>query len=566
MTNKKVHHQKVKPQTITGSKDASTPKKPSWLSTLWLRKMHQVPYQISFILLFFFTYFTYSDVFVRAVQASYVCSEPGTMDFLTQQDFGALYLISRYALLIFHSPVWGSLIFSIVLTLIAVLLDRAFRVPLWLRGVFTVVPFGLLFYFAQQGIGLYYKSEPSLFMLQTLGTFLIALVLALVLPRLLKRKHNSEAGETKGWHMIPFGLLATFLSYGAVEGYSHTVDCENTRLTARMQNQIANNNLTLLTVEGLRAKQPSRSVAAYYALGLLHNEQILEHLFDISFHFPKVTLPKNDGTGEYGIFTSDCNFYSGLINAGYRAAMDHIVMDGPSLYSLKRMALCAILKGNKALANKYLTIIGKVPFEKDFVEEYRPYVDNPDLIRQNYTFNQLLKLSPMEHHFEQNYRSPVFLGYYTGILQGSNEALPPSMAACLYSKDLPNLAERALQLKQMNYPMPLSVMEALSIFGRKNPEIFNYFPELADTQRQITHPATANVNSFFLAIQQYFQEKYKGADDWRSRMSKELTNGISDELRAHLSPNWLGHYVYYYYCENVVMKNEKQKSKESSVN
>lgn len=547
---------------------ADTPQAPKQAGgqSLWLRLMRKAPYPILFVCLYFFVTLTYGDVFTRTLQDSFVCNDASTMEFLTKQDHGSLYLWGRYALLIFHNIWLGGLVFTLLLWGIGALLDRAFRLPLWLRGLCAIVPVGLLYYFASQGIKIYYKSEPSLFLLQTIGVFLIALVLGWGLPKLLKRTASAAPTTLKGWRKIPVGLLVSLLSYGGLQTYAHSISGKNAILTARMQNCLLANDLSPLMSLGAESQQPTRSVAAYYALGLLHNDLMLEHLFDINFNFPDLQMNENDGSNEYGIFNSDCCFYSGLLNASYRAAMDHIVMDGPRLYYLKRMALCAILKQEKALAEKYLTIISKVPFESDFVEQYRPYLDDPALIKQNYTFSKLLDLTPVEQRFEQNYRTPVFLGYYVGILQGNNEALAPSMAACLYSKDLPNLAQRTLQYKQIGGSLPLSVMEALSIYSRKNPVVFKFFPELDESQSRIPHPAVANVNNFFITIQQYFQKKYNGDSKWREYMSQELSKGISKDLREQLAGDWLGHYVYYYYCENVVQKDQNNKKSESSVN
>lgn len=566
MTRKKIHQPEADKEATPPVSSTTKSAKSMQENSKWLRMMHRLPYFLSFILLWFFVSITYGDVFTRSVQESFVCSDASSMAFLTGQENGTLYLLGRYALLIFHNVWLGGFIFSLILTAIAVLLDRAFRLPLWLRGVFTIVPFALLYCFVTKGIELYYKNEPSLFIIQTVAILLIALVLAIALPYALRHFCTSKNEQPQGWRRIPVGMLVTLLSFGGMEMYAHSISVENTILTARMQNHILDNDLNPLIEEGFNAQQPTRSVAAYYALGLLHNDQLLEHLFDISFLYPEIDVKQNDGSGEYGIFLSDCCFYSGLINGSYRAAMDQTVMDGPRLYYLKRMALCAILNQEKNLADKYLTIISKVPFEKDFVEQYRPYIDNPELIKQNYAFNHSLNLRPVEQRFEQNYRRPLFLGYYTGILQGSNEALAPSMAACLYAKDLPNLAQRAIQYKNLKKQLPLSVMEGLALFARKHPFIYKYFPELQVNNQGLAHPAVNDINNFFLSIQSLFEEKYHGAPDWRQRMSDDLQNGISKELHDKLAPDWKGHYVFYYYCENVKMKDQSKHSKESSVN
>lgn len=520
-----------------------------------------LPYLLSFLCLWGFCTFTYGEVFTRCVQESFISSDAELMKHLTDQEYGTLYLFGRYLLLAFHNPWTGGLLFSLMLTAAVRLLDAAFRLPRWLRGASALLPFGLLAYFVHQGISLYYKNEPSLFVLQATGLFAAAALLALA-ARFLPRK--AEATAAARWQRWPIGTLVVLAGFLPLHFYARHCG-ENTFLTAKMQNRILDNDTFSLVEDGLQAKQPTRAVAAYYAIGLLQTNQMLERLFDISFHFPEVKLKQLDGTNEYGIFNADCNFFCGLVNSSYHAAMDQLVMNGPRLYYLKRMALCALLNGEKALAEKYLTVISQVPLEKDFVETYRPMADNPELLAEHPVFGKVLALKPIEQRFEQNYRTPTFLGYSIGMMQGSNLALDPSIAACLYSKDLPNLALRAAQYKRIHGNLPLSVMEALTIHGRKHPDLYQYFPELDERNQRFMNPAIASINNFYLAIQNYFQSKYNNAPDWRQKMSAALKEGIDDELRAQLAPEWVGHYVYYYYCENVKPR-QQEKQENHSVN
>ena len=520
-----------------------------------------LPYLITFLCLWTFSSFTYGDVFTRTVQESFIASDAELMKHLTDQEHGQIYIIGRYLLLMFHNKWLGGFLFSILLTAAAFLLDYTFRTPKWLRGVSALLPFGFLYYVAQQGIALFYKNEPSLFVLQATGILLVTAILALISKMILNKFFPRQAIIAPyGWRRWSWGTLVALLSFGTVQYYAVTVR-QNTILTAKMQNGVLNNDMTTLIEAGQAADQPTRSVAAYYAIGLLQTNQLLEHLYDISFHFPKEKLTSNEGIGEYGIFNADCNFYAGLINSSYRSAMDQIVMNGPRLYYLKRIALCSILNQEKELANKYLNMISKVPFESEFVETYSPMVDHPEYIRQHVSFAKVQALHPMEQRFEQNYRTPTFLGYNVGMMQGNNESLAPSMAACMYSKDLPNLALRAVQYKRIFGTLPLSVQEALSIHARKHPDLYQYFPELNDANLRLPNPANTNVNNFYLSIQEHFQKKYGGAQDWRERMGKELKGGISEDLRELIAHDWKGHYVYYYYCENI---NKPQEEKQTS--
>ena len=562
MTRKKPHPQAsapVRPEE-TGAAPISSSKKKKTHFTFFNSR---ISYLLTFVTLWIFCTFTYGEVFTRTVQESFVTSDTEMMKHLTDQEHGQLYLMGRYCLLMFHNKWIGGLLFSLILTVTARLFDYVFCVPKWLRGISALIPFTYLFFIVQEGISIYYKAEPSAFLLIGLGLFAVAMVLGIIAKIIFSKFFPARAiVAPQGWRKYPIGALVVLLSFVPLNYYAKTAG-ENTILTAKMQNCILRNEVYSLGEIGLTAERPTRSVAAYCAVGLAYTDQILERLFDINFNFPDAHVDTSDGVGEYGIFVSDCNFYSGLLNASYRSAMDQNVMNGPRLYYLKRMALCAILNQEKELAQKYLDIISKVPFESDFVETYTPMMEKPELATLEPSFNKVISLIPREHKFEQNYRNPTFLGYHVGLMMGSNDALAPSIAACLYSKDLANMAQRAMQYKKMVNYLPLSMQEALSIFGRKNPSVYQVFPDLND--ENLMNPAVTNVNNFYLTIQSYFQEKYDNAGDWREQMSKELAGGISDDLRAYLQKDWLGHYVYYYYCENVAKKQEAKKE-ESGVN
>lgn len=452
----------------TAGKTATPPSaSPQPFLLRFARTAKWLPYALLFAGFWWFAAFTYGEVFERAVQESFVCTDAELMKSLTDQDFGSVYVFSRYLLLVFHSPLLGGALLSLLLTASAFFLDRAFRLPLAWRGVTGLLPAALLVYCSSWGIHLYYKSEPSLFVLFSLLFFLASALLGIVLPLLTKAKteETAEAGHKAGLRW-PVGLLTAAVAVAGVHLYA-TQTQDNTIRTARMQLRILEGDIPALVNDGLEAPQPSRSVAAYYAVGLLYTDRLLDDLFNISYHYPDIHLKDVDGSGEYGIFNADCNFFSGLINPSYRCAMDQVVMNGPRLYYLKRMAICAIANGEQALAKKYLNIIRQVPFEDDFVAYYAPIADQPELEKQDPVIHKVLQLYPQEQQFEQHYRNPTFLGYNVGVLQGTNQALPPSIAACLYSKDLPNMAQRAIQLKQLLPVLPMPVMEALSIFSRK---------------------------------------------------------------------------------------------------
>ena len=58
--------------------------------------------------------------------------------------------------------------------------------------------------------------------------------------------------------------------------------------------------------------------------------------------------------------------------------MTSFVSDGPSVITVKMMALCAVLNGEKALARRYFHMLRQQPFEGAFIEKYEPLIQHPE--------------------------------------------------------------------------------------------------------------------------------------------------------------------------------------------
>lgn len=539
-----------------------------------------LPYLLTFLLAWIFCTAIYGDVFTRAQQDSYVSANAETMKYLTDQAYGHLYWWGRYLLLVYKSALLGGLLLALLLTAATYGLDRFLCLPRPLRGISAIPAFALLWWMVSRGYSLFYKNEPSVIVLYPLALALAALAgagLTALVKRLARKAAASraatpteaaQAAPAPLWKRLPWGCLVPVACFAALTPYT-LVHNENEILTARMQNRVLTgeaDEIALLVEDGLSARQPSRSVAAYYAVGLMQTGQLLEHVFDIPYKYPEMPLDQKDGSEEYGIFESDCNFFVGLTNASYRAGMDQVVMNGPRLYQLKRMALCALLNRETALAEKYLTLVGEVPFEQDFVERYRPMLTDTTLIDADPVLSQVRKLRPEEQRFEQNYRRPIFMGYNIGLLSGSNEAIDASIAACLYSKDLNNAYMRIAVLSSLNRPLPSCAQEALVILGLKQPAVFERYPEYSPANAGRPGSPYTTVQSFIADIQKFYQEKYSGAANWQEKMKADLKGGIPEDIRDYLATDWMGHYVYYYYCENIKTKDNGENKNKSGVN
>lgn len=483
------------------------------------RTARVLTYVVGYIAIYLLLAWGCGDVLARAEQESYVSTSPDTLYFLLSQPLGHWYWLLRWPLLLFKWAWVGALLLAAIYTLTARLADVALRLPRKFEGLGFVLPLVQVGWMVWRGANLYYKNEPSLFIAIALYTLAATALVALASWWLMRKQARVVPPSVR-----PMGLAVALLLTAGTAGAARYFN-ENVILHARMQLMQWQQNWDGMVEAGRSARQPNRAVAAYYAIGLEENDQLLDGIFNIPYEYPQEKLDTLDGNEESGLFQADCNFHAGLLNTAYRNAMDHVVMNGPSLYYYKRMALCALLKGEKALCRKYLTLISQMPFESDFVEKYTAMLNNAQLINEDAELKHVLSLLPKEDNFEQNYLPPLFLGYNVGLMQGTDATLFTSVAACLYQKDLMGFYPRAQLLAQKGYSLPMCMQEALCILAIKHPElpIRQQFP-------QIGQFVASSVNSFLLDAQPYAKDRLA--------------------LRHKLRKQWLGTYMYYYYTEN----------------
>ncbi len=491
----------------------------------------RLTYALGFLALLAFTTWGYADVFTRAEQESYISTGSDTLYYLLSQPLGHLYWLTRWPLTLFKWAWLGGPLLALVWTLTAWLTDRALRLPRPLWGLGFVVPLAQMGWIVWRGTNLYYKTEPSLFVAIALGLLLVAALAAGLgaLARRFKRRLSGAAeaivptSAPSRWSALPWTAFVLVVLIGGATWGARRFN-ENEILTARLQNLAAEQRWDDMIDLALAARQPSRAVAAYHAIALTETDRLLDGLFAIPYEFPKVRLDLHDGSEEYGLFVADANYHAGLINAAYRGAMDRTVMDGPRLCYLKRMAICALLNGEKALCRKYLILIGRCPFEEDFVAKYTALLDHPERIDDDAELKHVRSLAPREDRFEQNYQAPAFLGYNVGLETGSDATLQTSAAACLYSKDLGRFLPRAQIMAQKGMTFPAAMQQAIAIMALKDPSMLELF------QKQVGPYVGDEIRAFLVDAKPYVKDRLA--------------------LRHNLREKWIGTYVYYYYTEN----------------
>lgn len=505
----------------------------------------RMTYGIGFLLLAVFCCWTYGDVFRHIALDDFVCSDAEAMTYVRRQSMGSLYWGARYVLLVFKNQWLGGILMAALLTLTAWLFDRCVsRRVVAFCGLGFLPVVCLLSWMVYRGYNLFFRCDVSTFVIWTLALFLVALIVGAVGWLV---NHGKQAVVSGGrLARCPVAAIVALLLYGGLT-WQAIVPGENVRVSCRMQNLQEEQEWQAMAEAARTCTQPSRSVAAYYVIALVQQNQLLERVFDIPYNYPDIELDDVGGNDEGVNYIADCNFYAGIPNAAYHTSMENLVMEGPRLRAFKRMVKCSIISGEDALARRYLNLISKVPFEQAFVEKYSAYVGHPDVYSKDPEFANVIALYPREQRFEQNYRQPVFLGYNVGLLSGTDQTLVTSVATCMYSKDLNNLLVRTNFLQQ-KISLPLVVQQSIAIASLNREGLLDNYPQVKANGMLMTE-----LTRFINDSRPFLDRQREAADD-------KAKDAVRKEMAEALRADWLGSYYYYYYCGNIDQTVKKTES------
>lgn len=439
------------------------------------KRVWKIPYfPLLFIALWIFSSIIYGDVFYMSQQTSFFAWDSTIMFSVLNQNFGWIDAIGRFLLLAFHYPLLGGAILALMLTFSAWLLDYLLGNKGKLHWIPMLLPFAFLGYFIYLDYSINYMRETSLLMSVPFCSLVILALLTLA-KRIVTRKHIPVIYKTQKEDTNRASLLTCAVVIVLFTGF--TLYCtekrENIIMTSKMQRMMEYSNWDSMIDEALSNKQPARSVAAYYALALAETGQLENRLFEIPYNFPETTVvapdeKENDGVSIYSI---DGDFYAGLVNSSYHTAMETLVRRGPQVFTLKRLARAAAMNGESELCHKYLEILSRCLVENEFVKRYSEYADNTVRMHAEPEFAHVAAKMPLDDSFEQNYRTPFFIGYNVALRGGrSSEALRTSIMACLYAKETDFLNRVILLRDSVLSPY---MEQAITLQSMRRPQIMN---------------------------------------------------------------------------------------------
>lgn len=495
-----------------------------------------------FFLLFtvLFIRYYYGEILWKMQDLAYFTSSFTELQQVVGSRINLPVYIGRFCLQFCYFPWLGSLFVTLILCLMQGVTERILRFGSshWWYLASYLPPAGIVVYMSLCNYNFIYEVDPSdLFirLLAALSVILFCWGCISIVRKVTGRKRAevsplSSKAAYSGWGVALAGMVILVL---------FARPDENLRAMTRMQyfTQQQEWDKVIDCTEGLSA--PTRPVAAYRSIALVNTNQLGERLFEIPYNYPELVMKISDGTylqNSY-FYTAEACFYSGLINTAYHHLMEFMILEGPSPFTLRLMTKCAVLNQEWELAERYLSVLEKMYFQRGFTEQYRNYIAHKELISKDAELASAFDLEPVVNAFEQMYQEPLFIGYYINLTKGkSRRSLDLSLAACLYAKELEAFLVRTQALRGQSH-IATHYQEAIALEGYSSGNGF-------EKQFPISPLVAERTKNLLMEISKYMDDKEKG----REVLRKEYGN----------------HFLYYYMFGN--MASSQQEGKETHKN
>ena len=323
--------------------------------------------------------------------------QSGAMFFqqVLQQPGGVLSWCGMYLTQYFYYPALGATMLVALWLVIYVCTLLGLRLPWYLSWVALIVPAMLLFAETSMTYAIYSNKVPDWWFTPTLFFTLVSLLVLLGRWRSLRLR--------LAW----VGCLAVasfFISYSwmvdarvpeplRVPFYS-CPDDDNFRTEIRMERAAERADWTTVLTELRQVKQkPTRAMWLYKNIALLQQGRLATDWlnYPVYTQLPQyadsIVLPMVEMQGPM------IYLLHGSIEFAYRWSMENMVEYGPSVKRLRLMVHCALIKGEWALADKYLTLLERTTFYSDWARQQRELIGHPELIAQHPLYALPLRLS-----------------------------------------------------------------------------------------------------------------------------------------------------------------------------
>jgi hypothetical protein len=217
-------------------------------------------------------------------------------------------------------------------------------------------------------------------------------------------------------------------------------------------------------------------------------------------------------------------YHYGQENYCYRWCMEDGVTYGWKVEYLKYMAKTSLINNDFKVAEKYLNILKKTMFHKDWAEKYTEYLYQPMKIRDSEEFKPIIDLLPPTNELASDLS--IIEMYLMTIFANGNSDNPVYQEQTLIA---------ALQMKDISLFWPRFFKYAEMHIGQHMPR---YYQEAAYLYGHLED----KVNISQMPFDQEVKDTYKRFTDFA-----EHCRGMSEEQMAKAFRPQFGHTFFYFY-------------------
>ncbi|MCR5312698.1 MAG: DUF6057 family protein [Bacteroidaceae bacterium] len=169
-------------------------------------------------------------------------------------------------------------------------------------------------------------------------------------------------------------------------------------------------------------------------------------------------------------------YYHGKTNFAYRWCIENSVEFGFKVQDIKNLVRCTIISQEWDVAKKYLNILKKTTFHKEWAEHYERLIDNPKLIDEYHEFDNVRELySHMGTVLDGDNGLPemYIINYFSNTMNKDSKLLQElTLAYALIQKDIQHFWPRFFLYAQLHSgdKMPIHYQEAAFLYGNLEPQ------------------------------------------------------------------------------------------------
>lgn len=182
-------------------------------------------------------------------------------------------------------------------------------------------------------------------------------------------------------------------------------------------------------------------------------------------------------------------YHYGQENFCYRWCMEDGVTFGWKAEYLKYMAKTSLVNGDIKVAKKYINLLGRTLFHKDWAEKYAVFADHPDKMRESTEFAPILHLLPRENELTSDQNVIELFLMKAFAYSDSDDPIyqEQTLLSAMRMKDIPLFWQKFFKYATLHQgePMPKHYQEAAYLYGNleHNVDISHmpFDPEVVDT-------------------------------------------------------------------------------------